>query len=233
MMKTLLYLLMWPILHLYSWLLLKLNVVRHTPLPPGPRILVANHPTTADPFFVAWLAGGPSSILIIEHAFKVPVFGAYLRRAGHIPVEAGRGKETFAQAQAALEAGRTVIIFPEGELSPRDGFCKAHSGAARLALLTGAPVIPVGIHLPWEGIRSREGVFGTETVISRWPVRTPYAMTMGVPLRFSGDASNRAQVAAATDAIMHHITALVHQSASRLRPAPTPGFARVSADWVG
>lgn len=232
-MKTLLYLLMWPILHLYTLLFLKLNISRRTPLPSGPRIFVANHPTTADPFFVAWLAGGPAHILIIEHAFKVPLFGTYLRRAGHIPVEAGRGREAFARAQAALEAGRTVIIFPEGELSPRQGFCHAHSGAARLALLSGAPVIPVGIHLPWEGIHFREATFGTETVVSRWPMHTPYAMTMGAPLQFSGDAEDRAQVAAVTETIMQQLAILVHESASRLRPALGPSFVRASADFTG
>lgn len=217
-MKTLLYLLIWPIIRTYTWLLLKLNILRHAPLPSGPRILVANHPTTADPFFVAWLAGGPSSILIIEHAFKVPLFGAYLRRAGHIPVAAGRGREAFAQAQAALAAGRTVIVFPEGDLSPHGGFCHAHSGAARLALCSGAPVIPVGIHLPWEGMRFRKAVFGAETVISRWPVRTPYVMTVGQALYFTGDANDQAQVIAVTGTLMQHIAALVQQSAQRLRP---------------
>jgi len=232
MMKTLLYLLMWPILHLYSWMLLKLNIQHGQPLPRGPQILVANHPTTADPFFVAWLAGGPSCILITEHAFKVPLFGAYLRHAGHIPVAMGNGRTAFAAAAAAIKAGRKVIIFPEGDLSPRDSLCKAHSGAARLALLTGAPVIPVGIALPCEGVRCRNEVFGTETVTSRWPVRTPYAMTMGNPLRFSGDADDRAQVAAVTDAIMQHIVALIHQSKLRLHPGYR-GFPQVATDLAG
>ncbi len=216
-MKTLLYLLMWPVLHLYSWLLLNLSIHRGETPPAGPRILVANHPTTADPFFVAWLAQGPSCILITEYAFRVPLFGAYLRWAGHIPVAAGHGREAFEQAQAALQAGRTVIIFPEGDLSPRGGFCKAHSGAARLALLSGAPVIPVGIHLPWAGMRFRKETFGAETVTSRWPVRTAYTMTVGQPLHFSGDASDHDQVAAVTETIMQHIGTLVQQSALRLR----------------
>ncbi|MBN1920237.1 MAG: 1-acyl-sn-glycerol-3-phosphate acyltransferase [Anaerolineae bacterium] len=232
-MKTLLYLLMWPVLHLYSWLLLKLNIHHGEPLPHGPQILVANHPTTADPFFVAWLARGPSCILITELAFRVPLFGAYLRRAGHIPVAMGNGRAAFTAAVAAIKAGRKVIIFPEGDLSPRDSFCKAHSGAARLALFTGAPVIPVGIALPWEGMRFRKEVFGAETVTSRWPVRTPYAMTMGRPLRFKGDADDRTQVAAVTDAIMQHIAALVHQSRLRLRPEHKHGFAPIVADLAG
>lgn len=230
MMKTLLYLIMWPVLHLYSWLLLKLNIHHGDPLPRSPQILVANHPTTVDPFFVAWLAKGPSCILITEHAFKVPLFGAYLRRAGHIPVAIDNGRAAFTAAVAAIKAGRKVIIFPEGDLSPREGFCKAHSGAARLALLTGAPVIPVGIALPWEGMRFRKETFGTETVTSRWPVRTSYAMTMGRALHFSGDADDRAQVAAVTDTIMQHIAALVQQSRLRLHPEHRHGFAPIAAD---
>ncbi len=230
MMKTLLYLLMVPVLHLYTWLLLRLNLQRGEPLPPGPRLLVANHPTTIDPFFVAWLAGGPACILITEDAFKVPLFGAYLRHAGHVPVVAGRGHAAFIQAQAALEAGRTVIIFPEGDLSPREGLCQAHSGAARLALLTGVPVIPIGIYLPWKGVRFREALCGDRAVMSRWPVQTSYAITVGHPLRFMGDADERACVAETTGVIMQHITALVQQSALRLRPASAHGFAPVAPE---
>ncbi|HPD42353.1 MAG TPA: lysophospholipid acyltransferase family protein [Anaerolineae bacterium] len=232
-MKTLLYLVMVPVLYLYTWLLLRLNLQRGEPLPPGPRLLVANHPTTIDSFFVAWLAGGPACILITEDAFKVPLFGAYLRHAGHVPVVSGRGREAFTQAQAALEAGRTVIIFPEGDLSPREGLCQAHSGAARLALLTGVPVIPIGIYLPWEGIRFREALCGTRAVMSRWPVQTPYAITVGRPLHFRGDADDRTRVAEVTETLMQHIAALAQQSALRLRPADARGCAPVAPELAG
>jgi len=110
-----------------------------------------------------------------------------------------------------------VIIFPEGNLSPREAFCPAHSGAARLALLTGAPVIPIGIHLLWEKLREVNLV--GEDAPSRWPLHTPYAMTMGAALYFSGDAEDRVCVAAVTQTIMRHIAQMAQQSAARLRLA--------------
>ena len=98
------------------------------------------------------LIGEPMSILITESCFKLPGLGAFLRAAGHVPVVSGSGKAALDEGIRLLRAGRTVGIFPEGVLSPLDqlgrGGCYApHTGVARLALATGAPVIPVGISL--------------------------------------------------------------------------------------
>jgi len=116
-MKTLLYLVMVPVLYLYTWLLLRLNLQRGEPLPPGPRLLVANHPTTIDSFFVAWLAGGPACILITEDAFKVPLFGAYLRHAGHVPVVSGRGREPSLRRRPRWKPGAPSSSSPKAILA--------------------------------------------------------------------------------------------------------------------
>jgi 1-acyl-sn-glycerol-3-phosphate acyltransferase len=83
------------------------------------------------------------SILIKETLFKVPLFGLYLRRTGHVPMVAGQGR--------AHGGG-----FPRRRHQPAGGrVSPAGTGAARLALRTGAPVIPVGIHLQRERIMQR------------------------------------------------------------------------------
>jgi hypothetical protein len=67
--------------------------------------------------------------------FQVPLLGAYLKRAGHIPVEAGKGQEAIDAAVALLKKGHTVVIFPEGVISPLEGgFHEARTGVARIAL---------------------------------------------------------------------------------------------------
>lgn len=217
MWETLLYWVSHPMVSLYAQLMLKWKVARHGPLPEGRKIIVANHPSTSDPFFVALAAQEPATILITEKAFNVPLFGTYLRRSGHIPVIPGQGREAFERAKALLEADRTLILFPEGTLSPYEGgLARPHTGAARLALLTDAPVIPVGIHLFWKRLRHIHGKIGGKWTESRWPLRGPYAMTIGQPLYFNGDVDDRGVVVEIAERIMDNIAHLMQQSQGML-----------------
>ena len=158
---------------LYGKALLNVQVEWQASLPSGPKIIAANHPTTTDPFLLMGLIGEPMSILITESCFKLPGLGAFLRAAGHVPVVSGNGKAALDEGIRLLRAGRTVGIFPEGVLSPLDqlgrGGCYApHTGVARLALATGAPVIPVGISLDPARIVFRDTLIDGVTEHVRW-----------------------------------------------------------------
>lgn len=202
----------------YTGVMLDLDVLWQSPLPDGPHIIVANHPSFTDPFFVAMLSSKPVSILIIASAFLVPVFGFFLRRAGHIPVTPGRGRDAFEQARRALEKGRSVLIFPEGDASPREGgFRPPRTGAARLALLTGAPVVPVGIHLARERLRTIESRITGASTVGYWYLRGPYHMTVGEPMHFVGDVEDRERVVSASERIMQCIIALTRESERRMK----------------
>jgi 1-acyl-sn-glycerol-3-phosphate acyltransferase len=205
---------------------LDLDVAWHAPLPKGPKILAANHPTTTDPFFILALAPEQISVLVTGMCFEVPVFGRYLRAAGHVPVVHSSGGRTARAAIRLLRAGRTVAIFPEGALSPLDvgggglGFYEPHAGVARMALGTGAPVIPVGIHVRREGIRFAEIEFEGEPVTARWYVRGPYAITVGEPMTFGGDVEDWAQVRSVSEHIMQRIIHLSRESGLRMQQSP-------------
>ena len=87
------------------------------------------------------------SALISETLFKVPLLGRYLHAAGHIPVVPGNGRAAFEEAKRRLNNGQTIMIFPEGSLSPRGGdVYPPKTGMVRLSLSTGAPVIPDRYH---------------------------------------------------------------------------------------
>ena len=91
----------------------------------------------------------------IESLFLIPVFGAFLRWSGHIPVVPGQGRAAFDAAYRRLLRGRSVALFPEGDLCPQGGgFLPPRTGAAWLALLTGVPIVPIGIHLSRERSRA-------------------------------------------------------------------------------
>ena len=113
-------------------------------------IIVANHVTKIDPFAVALAvhkAGFEVHFLAKDSLFRVPVIGKALLGLNQIPVErrtTGAGKSLEA-AQEALDAGGAIIIYPEGTLTrdPDLWPMRGHTGAARLALRTKAPVLPI------------------------------------------------------------------------------------------
>jgi 1-acyl-sn-glycerol-3-phosphate acyltransferase len=201
-----------------SRLLLNLDIEWHAPLPDGPKIIAANHPSTSDPALVMLTAPEQASCLISETLFKVPGFGRYLDAAGHIPVVKGNGRAAFEEAKRLLREGRTIMIFPEGSLSPQEGgFCPVRTGVARLALSTGAPVIPVGIHLDRERIHRIETVVDGRTEVGTWYLHGPYAMTVGAPMYLRGNIEDWPQVRALAQRVMQRIIQLSGQSELRLK----------------
>ncbi len=202
---------------LYASILLKTDLRWHVQLPDGPKIIAANHPTTTDAFLMMALASEPISILITETCFKVPVLSLFLRRAGHIPVVEGSERVAFDRAVALLRAGQSVGIFPEGALSPLGGeACHAHTGVVRLALSTGAPVIPVGIHLQHERIHFFDTHIGGKYEVARWYLRGRYAITVGKPMRLEGDVEDREHVRTALRRVMLDISQLSGESVRRM-----------------
>src|SRR5574340_822751 len=223
MFQKLMYWISKPIVLSYTGTALKMDVQKQEPLPAGAKIIAANHPSTTDPFFVASMLRTQSFILINNLLFQVPILGEYLRRSGHIPVIAGGGQAAIDRALEHLAKDHTIMIFPEGDLSPEGGgFHKPRTGVARLALLSGAPVIPVGIQLQRERchvVRSR--VKGNDEY-GRWYLRGPYAVTVGQPLRFTGDVEDRPYVRQVAENVMHQIIEMARLSEFRMTRTPTP-----------
>ena len=117
----------------------------------GGVIIAANHISNIDPILLGlYLAysGRWPRFMAKGSLFTVPLLGRALRSAGQIPVERNSRQAGLAirAAREALEQGRAVVIYPEAtitydpELWPMEG----RTGAARIALATGCPVIPVG-----------------------------------------------------------------------------------------
>ena len=80
--------------------------------------------------------------------FQVPGLGALLRSAQQIPVhrDTGDAADAYRSAVEAVRAGQLVAVFPEGTLTrdPDMWPMRGKTGAARIALATDAPVIPIG-----------------------------------------------------------------------------------------
>lgn len=114
-------------------------------LPPGPVIVVANHDSLSDPFFLGAALERPLRFLAKRELWRIGVAGWVLDGLGGIPVDRHRGDVgAVAAAAHALEHAAAVAIFPQGTvLGPADR--PWQRGAARLALTTGAPLLPVAI----------------------------------------------------------------------------------------
>jgi 1-acyl-sn-glycerol-3-phosphate acyltransferase len=208
-----------PIVGSYAGAMLKMDVKKHAQFPSGGKIFAANHPSTTDPFFVAAMIRHQAYIMISDMLFQVPILGAYLRRSGHIPVQEGKGQEAIDAAVEYLKEGKTILIFPEGALSPRDGdFFPARTGVARLAVASGAPVIPIGVHLQWDRIHTMRSTVKGRVEYSRWYLRGPYNITAGKPLFFKGDVEDRPYVRSVAEKVMTHIIVLARESETRLNP---------------
>jgi 1-acyl-sn-glycerol-3-phosphate acyltransferase len=117
----------------------------------GGVIFVPNHISNADPLAVGqYLAfsGRWPRFLAKASVFRIPVIGRIIAACAQIPVERGsaRSKEALVAAAEAIEQGRALVIYPEGTISydPDLWPMKGKTGAARLALTSGCPVVPIG-----------------------------------------------------------------------------------------
>jgi len=201
----------------YVRLMLTWDVHWHEDQPHGPVLFAANHPSTTDPIFIHLISRQPLSVMINSKVFSVPVLGAYMRKMRQIEVIRGQGQSDKVLAQAAntLATGRSVVIFPEGDISPANGFAPVHSGVARLALQSGVPVVPIGIHLQDENCKRVATTLDGEPDLITWYLRGPYALTIGKALHFQGDANDRPLVKSIAENIMENIRNLSNES--RLR----------------
>jgi len=179
----------------------------------GGVVVVANHISNVD-----WLAIGQyvgysgrwPRFLAKASIFGVPVAGAVLRACGQIPVQrrSATAKDALGAAVAAIEQGRAVVVYPEGTitLDPDLWPMRGHTGAARIALQTGAPVIPVG---QWG---AQDIMHGKQITLPRLLPRKTLRLVTGspVPLDDLRQLPMTAGVLAeATERIMAAITALV------------------------
>jgi 1-acyl-sn-glycerol-3-phosphate acyltransferase len=124
-------------------------------IPESGFIVCANHVSNLDPLALGHMVysqGHLPHFLAKAELFQIPVVGGLITRMRQIPVDRSRGgNESLIAADAVLAEGGAIIIYPEGTLTSDPDLwpMKAKTGAARLALKTGVPVIPVaqwGIH---------------------------------------------------------------------------------------
>jgi len=195
-------------------LLLRLEArgVEHVP-GRGAVLLVANHSSVIDPPVVGSVVPRQLTFLAKAELFRVPGLGALIRRLNARPLRReGADPSALRVALRVLQEGRALLVFPEGTRGPEGVLRPAKAGAGMLAVLSGAPVVPVfvsGTGRAWP----RGG---------RFPRPCKVRVTFGAPLRFTADGSTGRKEA--YEAASRQMMAAI----ARLQDATMPAGQRVT-----
>ncbi|MCR1783265.1 1-acyl-sn-glycerol-3-phosphate acyltransferase [Nocardioides carbamazepini] len=147
----------------------------------GPVVIVPNHKSFWDPFFVAIVLRRPVHFMGKAEHFEGPMAPVFLR-LGAFPVRRGSADtDALETARAILRRGDALALFPEGTRVRDEGLGTPKRGAARLAIEAGAPIVPATI---------------TGTEKRRWPLPRKVRIVFGTPVSVEGLAATPEDAAA-------------------------------------
>lgn len=177
----------------------------------GGAIFAGNHLSVADELLLGTVVPRHLAFWAKSEYFKgTGVKGAFskfvLTGLGAIPVERAGGRAALSAFDAAipvLKAGDLVAVYPEGTRSPDGRLYRGRTGAARLAVAAGVPIIPVGV----TGTDKAQPI-GTR--VPR-PGRAEITIRFGKPLDFTGRSDDRTSLREMTDELMAEIQKLTGQ----------------------
>jgi 1-acyl-sn-glycerol-3-phosphate acyltransferase len=194
------------------WILAKVEVRHGERIPPtGPVVVGSNHMSIIDPVYLVkafWRKGRLARFLAKQSIWKVPVIGHIMQRSGQIPVDrVGSAASSLRAAEHLVETGKLLLVYPEATLTrdPALWPMKGKTGAARLALESGAPLLPIA---HW-GAQRLMAPYGK---LHWWPFpRKRIVVLVGEPLDLTAWRDrpiDQRALAEITDLLMDAITAL-------------------------
>ena len=149
------------VLTTFFWIYFRLQRIGREHIPAdGPVILAANHRSFIDPFVIGTMTRRPVYYVAKKELFGYNrVLSWLLNALGAFPVDRGHSdQETIETAEVLLGRGEIVLMFPEGTRTRPGSLGKPKRGVGRMALETGAPVVPIAI-------------IGTEDIRRGWRIR--------------------------------------------------------------
>jgi 1-acyl-sn-glycerol-3-phosphate acyltransferase len=186
----------------------KVSGLRHVPSN-GPLIIASNHLSFSDSIFMPLVVPRSVTFLAKSEYFTSPGLKGFIKKItfialGQVPVDRSGGK----RSEAALLTGLKLLkdnhcigIYPEGTRSPDGRLYKGRTGIARMAIESGAPIIPVAMFNTAE-------IQPTGQVV---PKVRRVEMVFGEPMYFTGDSTDQAVLRAATNQLMEKIAELSKQ----------------------
>jgi 1-acyl-sn-glycerol-3-phosphate acyltransferase len=207
-------------------------------LPSGGFVAVSNHLSHSDPFTLAHFLVDhdiPPRYLAKEAVFDIPLGGRIVKGAGQIPVRRNSvdAARSLQAAVDAVRAGECVAVYTDGTLTRDPGLwpMTGKTGAARIALTTGAPVVPIAQWGPQELLEP----YGKRPHLLRRPVVHVWA---GPPVDLApwqDRPLDAAVLAEATAAIVDALTRLLERIRGEQAPAerwnPRRHDQPLTGDW--
>jgi 1-acyl-sn-glycerol-3-phosphate acyltransferase len=181
----------------------------------GPVIIASNHLSFSDSIFMPLVVPRKVTFLAKSEYFTSPGPKGLLKKLtfialGQVPVDRSGGRRSEAALIAGLKVlaeGKCLGIYPEGTRSPDGRLYKGRTGIARLAIESGAPIIPVAMF-------NTEKIQPTGTVV---PKVMRVAMIFGEPMYFEGDSTDLLYLRDVTDKIMSTIQEYVDTYATKAK----------------
>jgi 1-acyl-sn-glycerol-3-phosphate acyltransferase len=175
----------------------------------GPVIVASNHLSFSDSIFMPLVVPRKVTFLAKSEYFTSPGPKGLLKKItfialGQVPVDRSGGRRSEAAIITGLKVlaeGKCLGLYPEGTRSPDGRLYKGRTGIARLAIESGAPVIPVAMF-------NTEKIQPTGKVV---PKVMRVEMIFGEPMYFDGDSSDQLYLREVTDKIMSRIQELSGQ----------------------
>jgi len=186
----------------------KVKGLRHVPAS-GPLIVASNHLSFSDSIFMPLVVPRKVTFLAKSEYFTSPGPKGLIKKLafialGQVPVDRSGGRRSEAALITGLKVlaeGKCLGIYPEGTRSPDGRLYKGRTGIARLAIESGAPIIPVAMF-------NTEKIQPTGTVM---PKVMRVEMIFGEPMYFDGDSTDLQYLREVTDVIMAKIQELSGQ----------------------
>lgn len=186
----------------------KVTGLRHVPSV-GPVIIASNHLSFSDSVFMPLVVPRKVTFLAKSEYFTSPGIKGFAKKItfkalGQVPVDRTGGRRSEAAILTGLEIlkeGNCIGIYPEGTRSPDGRLYKGRTGIARMAIESGAPVVPVAMFNTAE-------IQPTGKVV---PKLRQVEMVFGEPMYFTGDSTDLQTLREATDRIMKEIQRLSGQ----------------------
>jgi len=186
----------------------KVSGLRHVPSN-GPVIIASNHLSFSDSIFMPLVVPRKVTFLAKSEYFTSPGIKGFIKKLtfialGQVPIDRSGGKRSeaaLATGLKVLQQGHCLGIYPEGTRSPDGRLYKGRTGIARMAIESGAPIIPVAMFNTAE-------IQPTGQVV---PKVRRVEMVFGEPMYFTGDSTDQAVLRAATNQLMEKIAELSKQ----------------------
>ena len=160
----------------------QVRTIQFKNLPPhGGVLLLPNHVTYADAFFIAAACARPVRFVMDDVYMKQPAVRRFVSFFDTLGISQQQPREAIRSIISALQQGDTVCLFPEGQLTRTGTLCKLQRGFELIARKAGHPLVPLWCDGSWGSIFS----FERKRFFSKWPyqrLRHNLSVAFGEPI---------------------------------------------------